>query len=46
MFLCGGDMLQYEALKRITVSEYLIKLEYTVKENKRKAKEHGGRNNH
>jgi len=44
MTLCGGDVVQFEALKRITVAEYLIKLDYTVKENKRKAKEDGRRN--
>lgn len=44
MTLCNGDMVQYEALKRISVVEYLVKLDYTIKENKRKAKEDGRRN--
>lgn len=32
MMLCGGDVNQYEALKKMSVADYLIKLEKVVGE--------------
>lgn len=39
MLLANGNLTEFENAKRLTVAEYLVKMEYMVMQNKKKKPE-------
>lgn len=36
MLIAGGNLVEFEKAKQLTVAEYLVKMEYMVKQTKKK----------